>query len=240
MHTVQEMLTRALVDLSVVAAGETPEQHLLDSGVFFLQDMLDAWAIEGRLVPNSKRVQYTVTTAGLTYSIGPTSASPDIVGEFVEVNLVEYLAEHDTKPVPLAKVNERAISRFSQTDDGSRPSFYYFEPSFPTGTLRFNAKTVADDSFTISGNGYLVPEDLALGDTLDFPRGYFSAVRMNLAVDMAESHSVGLSQKYLADALVGKRRIKIRNMQSLGGTLPKDLPGLRGSNMLYPRPNWRY
>ena len=62
-RTAQDMVERALVDLGVRYSGEAFEQHELDSGLDYLREMLDEWAIEGRMVPTLTTVRHVVTAA---------------------------------------------------------------------------------------------------------------------------------------------------------------------------------
>ena len=239
-RTAQDMVERALVDLGVRYTGEAFEQQELDSGLAYLREMLDEWAIEGRMVPTLTSIRHVVARADTTYSLGSSGTTPDIEIELVELDLVEYKTPFYTESIPLIKVNDLALSRYKRTrDDQDRPSFYYFEPSYPKTTLRFNATTVVGDSFTLTGQGYLVPDDIALDDVLELPRGYFSAVRKCLTYEIAMSKGQTVTNHMASEAMKSKRRIKVRNMQSVSQVLPRDLPGLRGSNMLY-HPSQRF
>ena len=136
MSTAQDIITRALRSLQVVAQGETPDADQLSDGLVSLNDLLSAWGNERLMVYQT--VQETITLVGgqSAYDIGVgatslnTSMPIRIERAFIRLNGID----DPLKSSPAINTNPSRQSRIP--------------PTFPRSVLRHRLSRIRYPAFS--------------------------------------------------------------------------------------------
>lgn len=186
MSTAQDIITRALRSLQVVAQGETPDADQLSDGLVSLNDLLSAWGNERLMVYQT--VQETITLVGgqSAYDIGVgatslnTSMPIRIERAFIRLNGIDYPLEILTR--------DQYQSIASKSDSSDIPSGLYYDTGYPESVIRLShaptGGTLYIDSWTP------LTAFSTLGTTVSLPNGYERALRLNLAVELMPEYGV--------------------------------------------------
>ena len=217
-ETWNDLIEDSLIEIGVLAEGESPEPQQLSRSVRRLQKMLDQWAFEGLLIPALTHYTHTVgSPAKQIFTISADSSlDPDIEGDPpVNINTLAYLHQGHVEPRPLIETNHLLWAQ-SQTSVASYPSHYYYEKSDPIARIYFDEITIPGDFFRVSGRTYLTAANIDGTDEHGLPRGYARAVLLNLAVEVAPMFGVkggqGLSRVTISEAGKSKNNLRTRNI----------------------------
>ena len=217
------MVNRSLLELGVVEGGELAEQHQLDEGLLLAREMLDQWALDGLLVPGHTLTEHTIgATPRFKLSIGPTNADITLENVPVSIQNIRYNSQQSN----FFSYSLRAVSadfwlEEESNSDDYPPRAYWYSPELPNGIIRFDASLRAGDKITIATDNYLVNSALSLDSVATFLPGYQSAIRLNLALEMASSNGIrgaNLSPITVLKAQETKRNIRKSNLQHSGQT----------------------
>lgn len=236
MATIGDTLTAILQDLGVVASGATPAGA--DSALALLRanEWVDGLANENLTVYTITRTTWALTAA-TSYAVG-TGSAVNIVRP-VNAQSIRNIGYQDTSISPSLErglgpcLTEDAYAALPQKSlAGVYPLYWYYNPTFPTGTLRpFPVPTSA----TLQGVIYTdtaLTQFTALTDSLSLPPGYKRFFRTNLAAEIAPAFNVTPSASLLESARDSKADIKRTNIRLRDLSL--DRGALMGnSNQLY-------
>lgn len=209
---VSNLLTYALQRL--LAGMDTPTADDLNTALLRLNDLIDAWKIEGLLVNTFARTTWTLTTA-TSYTVG--SSGTIAIDRPSNAALLRFaLQDNSLSPAyerPLANYTEqsyRAIGQKSLT--ATYPNGFYYNPTTPTGTL---TPWPVPSGSNLSGVVYAPApaSEVALTDTLLLPQGYRRFYRDNLAVELATDFDVEVSQLLMKSAEDSKASVKRANVR---------------------------
>lgn len=136
--TYGDLVSAALADLNVLAAGETAAAGDAALGLQVLNRLIDKWAGQGLTIPSLTRNTQTITANDETYTIGPTGnvVMTERPSKLFAVTLI------DTAPSPdleislgdgLTDAGYAAISQKALT--ATRPSAWYYNPTVPNGVI---------------------------------------------------------------------------------------------------------
>ena len=197
-HTYSTIIERALLEIGVVAGGETPEAHLLNEGMLQLREMLDAWSIEGLLSPGTEdyEIEFDADNISSVLTIGPVvdpSDPPSIKAADIPFSIIhiEYGTNGETYPLyPRSPANFLDDQQYFDGGYEGSPIYYWYEPDHPYGKIRLNSSPVSGESLTVTVKKYLISDGVGLTDNPQFLRGYERAIRLNLAVEMASSNGI--------------------------------------------------
>ena len=189
MATARDVITDALRELGVLAAGETATTDDADSGLQSLNRLIDQWAAESLLIYSETRTETAVVPSQASYTVG---AGGDI--NVAWPRFLEDVRWQDTTPspdaeYPLRKLTDRDWQRLGQKDLTSvYPSEYYYNPTFPFGTLWLWPIPTGTTLQIVTYHKAAVAEFTALNTVLSLPPGYRRMLVKNLALDLAPSY----------------------------------------------------
>ncbi len=182
-----------MIELGVVADQETVTDSQINRGLYRLRLLLESWALDDLLAYNLFHTSHSVVGAGKQkYSLGLDGASDIAIEPPRKIQLLNYKRNGYDEPRPMERVNYKRYSERSDSD-GTWPSSYYYENSFPVGYLYFNTPTVPGDFFEIVHATSLLgvdPMHPEKDDEVVYPQGYERAILCNLALELAPSYGL--------------------------------------------------
>jgi hypothetical protein len=209
----RDLAADALLDLGVLAAGETPTADDMTNALRAMNRLIDQWAAE-RLQIYSPSVETTwnIVPGTQTYTVG--------AGGTVNVARPVFLNDVRFRNTATSPVVEFAMRRLSdeewinipiKTLTSTLPVEYYYTPTYPLGTLRlYPVPTMT----TLTGVLYApeaVSEIANITTTITLPPGYRRMIVKNLAVEMAPSYQRDVQREIASAADQSKRVVKNAN-----------------------------
>lgn len=230
MTTALQLVTASLRKLGAVAAGETPDADEQSDALESLNQILESWNLKGLALFRRENAAYTLMPSQQAYSVG-SGADFDggrpitLHSAFVTRGGIDY---------PLAVLTQSEWNDILQKSTQSDlPEGVYYEPTFPTGTMRFWPVPIEALTVTLAIDMQLAAV-AGINDDLAFPPGYERALIYALAVDLAPEYpAVTLSQSVIDtadDALADIKRAN--NTQNQPATFDLALAGGYGSSSL--------
>lgn len=191
MATVLTIVSQALRELNVLAAGETPTADEAEDGRIALNDLVDQWAAEELQIYSTTRTTWSLVSGTAAYTVG-TGGTVNIVRPVYidHVDFIDTTADPDLEYSSLTRLTGDDYSRIAQKALTSpQPQAWYYNPTFPLGTLTFWPVPTASG---LQGAIYAptaVPEFAALTTTVSLPPGYRRMIVKNLALELAPSYA---------------------------------------------------
>lgn len=203
MATAKQIIESALRTIGVLASNEEGQPAELQDALFTLNGMLGDWSNDNLLINtrNERVFDLIEGKQNYTYGIGGDFDSQRPMSiEFAQINDGEtYVCES------LGLVQYKEL--FST--EKQRPIGYYFDPSYPLATIRFNSVPI-NSKFKITTIEPFSKFDNIVNN-INLPDGYDRALKLNLAVELASEYNGRLTQETIALAEDAKRKIQIRN-----------------------------
>lgn len=185
--TVLDLITSVLREINVLGAGDTPSADDAMDGLRMVNDFIDGvCALERLLIYTITRTTWTLVASQASYAVGPSGDVNIVRPIYIDRVRFQETAVSPTLEMPLGLLTEadyRAVPRKALTS--SYPVSYYYNPTFPTGTLKFFP---IPTSTTLQGVLYAptaVTRFGALTDVIALPPGYNRFLRKNLAVEFS-------------------------------------------------------
>lgn len=221
--TVNALLVAALQRL--LSGGDLPAPDDLATALLRLNDLIDAWKIEGLTVFTLSRILWTITTA-TSYTVGSTGTI--VIDRPTNASELRFaLLNNSATPgfeIPMVNLTEQeyqslAIKGLTST----YPQGFYYNPTSPLGTL--SPYPVPSGSL-LQGVLYAPAPagEVGLYDTLTLPQGYRRFYRDTLAVELAPDFDMEPSQVLLQSAIDAKAMVKRSNVRMV--ELQNDAVGL--------------
>lgn len=208
-RTAVSLIADALIELGVISVGETPSPEDSSIGLTALNDMLDGWSLQNLTIYTSVNYAYAFVPGKANYNIGPG-------GDFNGVRPVSLISQYVTFQgidYPIEAIDQDTYNLIPlKTQPGVLPQYINYSPSFPLGRMDFWPVPNQALTFTFSTN-YVLTGPATLQTTLSFPPGYYRAMRLNLAVELAGRYGRTLSPVALrlaATSLGDVRRLNKR------------------------------
>jgi len=212
MATVRDVITTALKEIGVLAAGETATADDAADGFAMLNRLIDQKAAERLFIYTVTRTTWTIVSGTGTYTVG-TGGTVNVARPVI----IEHISFQDTSTspdteYPLHELTENAWAalRFKDQTD-TLPVSYYYNPTFPLGTLKL---WPAPTSATLEGVIYhpqAVTQFAGLTTSISLPPGYEEFLVTNLAVRMTSTYGRALDPMLLQRAREAEGIIKRAN-----------------------------
>lgn len=219
--TVADLITRALMRLSVYQAGEVPVPEDINDGFDRLNSMLGMLRLERLTIPYILRTTWTIT------STKGTTATPYTVGTGGDINVARpplpnaiSVFYQDTSVSPtlerkLTPLTDDAYELIPQKDLTSPlPSSYYYSPTY-SGSLGALRLWMVPTQSNLQGVLYApaaIANFAATTDTIVLPDGYDLMLQENLAVLLWPEYGEGpVDPDLRQSALESKRAVKMAN-----------------------------
>src|SRR5678815_3261439 len=219
MATVADVITDALMDLGVLADGQTPDASQSTQGLRRLVRFLKLCRTENLYIPLIARATATLTPSATSFTVG-TGGNINIVRPGLQqVEKVNYL-DSSVSPAneislgPLMTEAEyEAIPMKTQTS--TRPARVYYNPTYSSnlGTLiPWPISTGASLQWVFYYHAALT-DFAAISDTVTVPDGYEQFLVKNLALELAPSFGVREINPALIQQATEARRMVTRSNQ---------------------------
>ncbi len=210
MATCADIILLALKDINIVDENETPSASILADSFSTLKQMLNLWQIDGLSIYATQDVTFAPTGA-LSYTIGSTGtvntiARPDkIKYSYYELSGLGY------PMMDALGTREEYESIALKSVANAIPFAYYYEPTFPNGTLFIYPQASAG----LIHIGVDVPftDYTAAANNLLLPPEYEFVIRMNLAALLGNLFGIGTPPKIEKMANDSKRILDRNNVQ---------------------------
>src|SRR3972149_6528949 len=216
MAEVRDIVTAALRELGVKAAGEVITADEADSGLEELNRLVDQWAGERLLIYRVTRTTWTIS-ATQNYTVG-TGGTVNVVRPVYldHVNLIDTSTDPDqeTPLTPLTDDGWAAITQKAATS--TQPTNWYHNQPFPLGTLSL---WPIPSSATLQGALYApqqTSEFTSLDEVISLPPGYRRMLVKNLARDLAPSYGRAVHPELKEEAIETKATVKRNNYRPSG------------------------
>jgi hypothetical protein len=184
-----DIINGALIELGVLAVGETASAEDSALGLSALNDMLDGWNTQNLTIYATYDATFTFVPGQATYTIGPAGNWNGLR----PVSLVSQYVKYQGVDFPIEQIDQETYNLIPiKTQPGILPQFVLFNESFPLGTMTFWPVPNTANTFTLSSN-QLLTEPATLQTTLSMPPGYYRAMRLNLAVELSGRYGRTLS-----------------------------------------------
>lgn len=208
-----DLITRALRTAGVYGQNETVSAPDLSDSFAVLNEMLDSWSTARLYVYQIKRDTLAATGA-LSYTVGAggdfNTTRPTQV-----TNVIYSIGGND---YPVAQKNRKDFDSITAKNVQGYPDVYDYEPEFPLGKLYLwpapVGGTIKIDSPQQLTQFATPTTDIAL------PPGYQTAIRLSLAVTLAQEFRMPVPPELMQRAGTAVRRI--RRLNTSIPTLPAE------------------
>ena len=214
-ETIRDLLTEALTDLGILAAGQPPSASQAQGALSKLNSMLDAWNIENLTVFGSSSNVFALTAGKATYTLGSggdfsITRPATITGIYLRDTSLAVESRLDM-PVQMLTNAEYEGLRL-KASQGNLPYYAWVNSGVP-----FTEITLYPVPATSQFSLVLWTDDLLSGLTIDqailLGPGYRRAVVSNLAVELAASYRTEAPATVQRIAISSKRAIQAANLQ---------------------------
>jgi hypothetical protein len=208
MPSAQEIINSSMKIIGALAQNETPNSSESDDGLIALNDMLASWSTDRTYIYTIAHNNFPLVANQTVYTIGPTGSyvatrPTSITNAYVRINGSDF---------SLIQINPADYSSIVNKDVSTGvPIYYYYEPSFPNGTLTLwggpeSAYDLYYDSWTA------LDEFPDLTTQVEFPPGYYRALRYGLAMEIAPQYGMSLSPEAMKIAMDSQANIRNLNL----------------------------
>lgn len=214
MATVRDLLSRSLKLIGVLADGETASASMAQDALSTLNDMTEAWGVEGLMIYENERQVFPLVGGQSLYTMG-------VSGNFntQRPNLISYagLELTSSSPVielPLEIITEQEWAMITDKNMSSTvPTRIYVVDSFPLKKI-YVWPVPSDANNLVLYTPKQINNFASINDTILLPPGYSRAIRYNLAVELAEEYGRELRSKTYEIAITSKAEIARLNTKN--------------------------
>jgi len=213
--TLSDVITDALLDLGVLAEGETPNAAQASAGLRATNNLVDQWKSENLLIYTITRATATLTPSATSFTVGTGGAVNIPRPNLQQVERVTYLDNSLATPLEISlgplmtEAEYEAIPLKSLT--APRPIRAYYNPTYPLGTLIPWPISTGASLLWVVYYQAAVPEFAAISDSVALPPGYKRMLVKNLALEMAPSFQRQVDPLLLQQAATAKGMVMRSN-----------------------------
>jgi len=185
--TVQELIDDALLELTVLGAGETSSSEDSELGLRRLNRLLDTWNADRRAVYADQISSHTLTPSLQPHTIGTSTPTFSVTQRPVSIE-----AAHLVVSGAVYGINIRDSTWWAGLTDptltGEIPTDLYYAPGWPNGSLYLWPIPTA--AHTLELLSRIILSSVTAVTTFTMPPGYESAVVLSLAEMLATPFQV--------------------------------------------------
>jgi hypothetical protein len=215
-----DLINSSLRMINVLASGEQPSTAEQTDSLVILQQMIDSWQAERLTIFTIQRTgqqggpqTFPLVSGQQTYTLGSGGNFNIPRPARIERISLEWLS-NPAQPLelPLEMVNEQRWQTVPvKAITSTLPTVVYDDQGFPYRNLSFWCiPTVVSNVIIYYWNPLNTFTDLVTD--VQFPPGYFKALRYNLAVDLAPEFGRPIPPEVAAQALMSKSVIESMNL----------------------------
>lgn len=206
MATVKDIVNRALRTLGVLADAEEATGNQMQDGVDALRDMVAAWSLGQVMVPWRTVETFALSDDQIAYTYG-TGGDFDAARP-VEIYDATLILDGGNRS-PLRPIGAKAWNQRRTPLILGRCTAYWWEPTFPLGTLRLDCYPIDPTISLVVGKPIELPD--AITSATGVAPGYDRALRFNLAVELGPEYGVPVSGDLRKLASDSKRVLESSN-----------------------------
>jgi hypothetical protein len=236
--TVLDLITDAMQEINVVAAGETLAAEDATLGLRKLNGILDEWSARRIYVPNVNFSLYTLTANLQPHTIGPTGTFVVSSRPVRIENAALVLSPSGNSvdiPLRIRDDNWWANQRV-KTITTSTPTDLYYSPDMPNGSLYLWPIPNAANGLRLE-TWSIVDKFADTSTALNLPPGYQRALTLTLAESLAEIYGKTAGAMLTTSAVRARKTIASNNNESPRISLTPFGKGKRGFNYFSGLPN---
>lgn len=198
----------------VTSGGDIPASNDLTMVLARLNDLIDAWKIEGLTIYTITRTTWALTSAS-SYTVGSTGTiaiDRPINAQSLDFGLLDSNVSPAFERRMINYTDDQYHSIGFKSLTAPYPQGFYYNPTMPTGTISpWPIPTAAN----LSGVIYAPAPagEVLLSDTLALPQGYRRFYRDNLAVEIAPDFDLQPSPVLMQSAIESKAMVKRANVR---------------------------
>lgn len=201
MATVLDLATDSLLELGVLAAGETAAAGDGAFALRALNRMVNAWKAERVFIYQTTRTEWTISANNGSYTVG-SGGNVNILRpvKIDGISILETSAtpDYETPLRIMTDADYRAITSKAQTSD--QPEAAWYNLTYPLATIEL---WPVPTSATLRGVLYApqaVDEFAAITTTVSLPPAYERMIVKNLALELAPAYRAEVSPLLLEQA----------------------------------------
>lgn len=210
---VQTLIDRTLLDMGVVATGETPGTTERSDALVRLNDMIALWRLQ-RLMQFvvERKAAFTLTANQASHTIAASGANLAATRP-IRIHGAGYKAVGSSNEDPLGILTLEQWQLVRDKTLTGKPSALYYEADNTSSAGKIFLTPIQDEAGTLVL--YLeqqLSSALALADDLTLPPGYEAAIRKNLFLELAPGYGKPVTQLDITAARDALGFIKSANM----------------------------
>jgi len=208
----RDIVTDALREIGVLAAGEVAAADDALSGLAALNRLVDQWAAERLTIYRVARTTFTITTSVGAYDVGTSQTINRLRPDYIDgVSVIDTTVTPNVElPLdPLTDDGYRGLSSKSLTS--TLPTHFYYDPVYPYGSLKLWPVPTGTTLTGVLYSPLQVSEFASLSTTVSLPSGYRRMLIKNLALELAPSYGAPVSPDLRAQAGDSVAVVKRRN-----------------------------
>lgn len=197
--------------------------------------MLDSWSIQRLLVYQMAQDSFTVTTAQVSYTIGPAGNVSTTRPTKIDYAFVRDSSNIDT---PLEVITEQSVydGIVMKSTGNTYPYVLFYDGGFVSGLGTLKLYPAPSASLTVFLDSWKqLQQFTSVTQTLSLPPGYQRAIETNLALELAPG-TAEITQRVLDNAKEAKAAIKSVNLPAALLQLDAGIVGVRSRNNIITGP----
>jgi hypothetical protein len=207
MATAQDYITRAMKLANILGEGQTPSSEQASGALDTLNEMLQAWNLDGLMVYQTTNDQVTMVPNQSVYTIG--SGGNFAVDRPVSIN--SMYQDYQGVSYPIREINQDEYNLITlKTLTQPIVNFFLYVNTDPLGTITLWPTPTVANTLYLSVDRVLSTV-ASLATTIAFPPGYARAIRANLAVELCPEYGREPSRTLAKAASESKADIRRAN-----------------------------
>lgn len=185
--TAQELIEKAYNMIGV----DNPETSDLNIGLDALNDLMDRWNLVRRIVRTAASESFALTSTQRLYTIGSGGDFNTVRPISIEAAFIRAFGTSNDTPVEIFTREEDNVDP-DKTVTGIATKLWYLKDN-PLGSINLNLTPTAADILFLDSWKPSLSDVASLATTLDLGPGFRSAIRYNLAVQLADNTTQTIS-----------------------------------------------
>jgi hypothetical protein len=209
--TVQQLINAALMDIGVLAQGESPSTDESNDALTRANQLLASWSLEGLTAYGVKHESFSLTATTVNYTMG-SGGSFSSSGWPVKIVAAAAVNGNFRRPMKVLSFEEL---RAESADDTGRtddlPSLLGADRAYPLKNVKIFPPPRSSSTSVEIDSWQPFTAFAALGDTVALAPGYEMALQFELAVALAPSYGRAVTAELAANLTRAKGVIQELN-----------------------------
>ena len=221
--TARKLIERSMRLVKKLLVGQSATDDQLDSGLGFLNELLESWNLDGSMIYEQSREVHNLIgghnphTIGKQFDGGPAG---DIdVPRPVNIQEASIISSEGSE-YPIDLTSKERYQQISTKDTGSDISTrFWYEREWPLAKIHLYPVPSSGVRLVLY-TWQPLPSGLSLEDKLSLPPGYMRALRFNLAVELAADYGIIVTAIVAKGARDSKAAVARANSNELAFVTP--------------------